>query len=233
MELSHDATMKKILFFVFTGAFGVILTLTIASVFFGFGQPTESERGTLFYTFIVETGVAVAALFYLVFGIKKNSNLVKDCNSCIAKLGDKFEILAHDIEFACKVLNVQRWGGLKFQAGDFRRLWKNFAYQPESEFFALSYIPAKEWSDEYAQRILVPTKSRIETDKIRAHRVFAIDSADELTRLERIIELHKKYGVPVSYVLVDKLVEKGVCKKPLDYSFLLIDNSTLVLFHLE
>lgn len=235
MDTTHDPAMKKILFYLFTSAFVIILLLTIASVFFNVGQPTETERNMLFYTFMVEVGVAVAALFYLVFGIRKNEDvtLVKDCNACISKLGDKFEVLAHDIEFACKVLNVQRYGGLKFQAGDFRKLWKRFAYEPEREFFVLSYIPAQEWTDDYAQRILIPTKSRIETDDIRARRIFAVDSTEELTTLARIIDLHKQYGVPVSYVFVDKLLEKGICKRPLDFSFMLIDNTTLVLFHLE
>lgn len=233
MELVHDEKMKNILFYIFTGAFALILALTIGSVFLGFGTPTKTERDTLFYTFIVEVGVAVVALFYLVFGIKKNSAIAKNCDECIAKFGDKFDVLAHDIEFACKVLNVQRYGGLKFHPGDFRKLWKHFAYQPEQEFFVLSYIPAQDWTDDYAHRILVPTKSRIETDKIRAHRIFAIDNTDELLTLKKIIELHKQYGVPVSYVLIDKLADNNICKKPLNYSFMLIDNNTLVLFHFE
>lgn len=233
MDPTHDSAMRKTLFYGSVGAFAIILLLTIAQVFFGFGQPTETERSRLFYTFMIETGLAVATLFYVTFGLRKNEGLTKNCNDCIIKFGNKVDVLTHDIEFACKVLNVQRYGGLKFQSGDFHRLWKHFAYQPEMEFLVLSYIPAHEWTDDYAQRILIPTKSRIETDKIRAHRIFAIDNATELVTLSMIIELHKQYGVPVSYVNVDKLVEKGVCKRPLEHSFILIDNSTLILFHLK
>lgn len=233
METMHDQVMKKTLFYIFTGAFVIILVLTIASVFFGFGQPTESERSRLFYTFIIETGAAVAALFYFTFGLRKSKGIAISCDDCLVKFGNKVDALAHDIEFACKVLNVQRYGGLKFRPGDFRKLWKHFAYQPESEFLALSYIPAQDWTDEYAHRILVPTKSRIETDNIRAHRVFAVDNENELATLSRIVELHKEYKVPVSYVYVDRLINGGVCKQSLNYSFILIDNNTLVLFHFD
>lgn len=228
-----SSAMKKTLFYGSTGAFAIVFVLTIASVFWGFGKPTETERSQLFYSFIIEIGVAVAALFYVTFDLRKNQDIVKNCDECLVKFGNKVDVLVHDIEFACKVLNVQGYGGLKFHAGDFHRLWKRFAYEPEIEFFVVSYIPAHEWTDDYAQRILVPTKSRIETDKIRALRIFVIDNDSELATLSKIIQLHKQYGIPVAYVSIDKLVEKGICKRPLDHSFILIDNNTLVLFHLE
>lgn len=233
MNTEHDMKIRTVLFYIFTGFFVIISILTIASVFFSLGQPSESERATLFYTFIIEIGLAVAALFYLVFGIKKAESITKNCDDCLVKFGDKINVLSHRIDFASKVLNLQKYGSLKFQKDDFRNLWKHFAYQPEKTFYAISHMPAKTWTEEYARRVLIPTKSRMETDGIHALRIFVLENQNELDVLSSIVELHKQYKIPVSYVLIDKLVENKVCKKPLDYSYILIDDNTLVLFHLK
>ncbi|MFH0780480.1 MAG: hypothetical protein V2B20_00780, partial [Pseudomonadota bacterium] len=58
----------------FSIAFIVIFLATAATVFLGFGQPTQDERSFLFKTFIVEIGLAVFALFYALFGIKRGTN---------------------------------------------------------------------------------------------------------------------------------------------------------------
>lgn len=63
--------MRWILFWVFVALFVVIVLGTLGAVFFGFGNLTESERSTLFNIFLVEIGVAVVALFYSIFGLKK------------------------------------------------------------------------------------------------------------------------------------------------------------------
>ncbi|MCP4977161.1 MAG: hypothetical protein GY931_13455 [Maribacter sp.] len=66
--------MRWILFYIFTALFVLIVVMTMATVFFGIGEPTENERDVLFKTFIVEIGLAVATLFYSLFGLKKQRN---------------------------------------------------------------------------------------------------------------------------------------------------------------
>lgn len=63
--------MGWILFVVFVCLFIIIVIGTLAAVFFDFGNLTEQESDTLFYVFLVEIGVAVVALFYSIFGLKK------------------------------------------------------------------------------------------------------------------------------------------------------------------
>jgi hypothetical protein len=69
----QEYRMRWIMFWVFITAFALILIFTISSVFFGYGQPTSEERRLLFKTFIVEVGIAIAALFYSLFGIKRGT----------------------------------------------------------------------------------------------------------------------------------------------------------------
>ena len=64
-------TMKWILFWVFIILFVTIVFLTLLSVFFGIGNPSENERSLLFKVFIVEIGLAVVALFYAMFNLKQ------------------------------------------------------------------------------------------------------------------------------------------------------------------
>jgi len=63
--------MRWILFWIFLVAFIIIFLATTATVFLGFGQCTQDERSLLFKTFIIEIGIAVAALFYALFGLKR------------------------------------------------------------------------------------------------------------------------------------------------------------------
>lgn len=66
-------TMKWILFWVFIVLFVIIVVLTLLSVFFGVGNPSENERNLLFKVFIIEIGVAVVALFYALFNLKQTA----------------------------------------------------------------------------------------------------------------------------------------------------------------
>lgn len=70
-QLEQLTKMRWILFWVITSLFVIIVMITLFVLFFGGGSATEEERSVLFYTFIVEIGVAVFALFYSVFGLKK------------------------------------------------------------------------------------------------------------------------------------------------------------------
>lgn len=66
--------MRWILFWVVTAAFVAILIPTILAVFFGVGNLTNEERSKLFSAFLLETAVAVFALFYSLFGLQKASS---------------------------------------------------------------------------------------------------------------------------------------------------------------
>ncbi|MCP5049054.1 MAG: hypothetical protein GY940_17925 [bacterium] len=70
-EIKQTNRMKWVLFYIFIGIFVVIVAGTIMVVFFGYGQPTEVERDILFKVFIGEIGLAVMALFKVLFGLKK------------------------------------------------------------------------------------------------------------------------------------------------------------------
>lgn len=70
-EIKQTKRMKWVLFCIFVMIFVVIVAGTIATVFFDFGKPTPEERGILFKVFIGEVGIAVLALFKVLFGLKK------------------------------------------------------------------------------------------------------------------------------------------------------------------
>jgi hypothetical protein len=63
--------MRNVLFCIFLLFFVVIVAATIATVFLDFGKPTPEERAVLFKVFMVEIGIAVLALFKILFGLKK------------------------------------------------------------------------------------------------------------------------------------------------------------------
>lgn len=63
--------MRNVLFCIFLLFFVVIVAGTIATVFLDFGKPTPEERAVLFKVFMVEIGIAVLALFKILFGLKK------------------------------------------------------------------------------------------------------------------------------------------------------------------
>ena len=94
---NQTTTMKWILFWVFVVLFAIIVILTLGSVFFGMGNPSENERSLLFKIFIGEIGLAVVALFYALFNLKQTvltrsrrvrldfSKYLRDINKFIAK----------------------------------------------------------------------------------------------------------------------------------------------------
>jgi hypothetical protein len=64
------STMRWVLFWIFAILFVLIVIATLAMIFFDFGNPQPEERRLLFKIFIGETGLAVIALFYAIFGLK-------------------------------------------------------------------------------------------------------------------------------------------------------------------
>lgn len=63
--------MRWVLFYIFASIFVIIVLGTLLMIFFGVGELTGKERDILFHTFIVEVGIAVIALFRLLFNLKK------------------------------------------------------------------------------------------------------------------------------------------------------------------
>lgn len=72
-NIDKYSKMKWILFLVFVIFFIIITSLTILAIFTDFGSLTSGERDILFKSFIVEIGISIVALFYVLFGLKKGS----------------------------------------------------------------------------------------------------------------------------------------------------------------
>jgi hypothetical protein len=71
LERKQNNRMRSVLFYIFIAIFVVIVAGTIGMVFFGLGRPEPHEREILFNVFIGEIGLAVLALFKVLFGLKK------------------------------------------------------------------------------------------------------------------------------------------------------------------
>lgn len=73
--LAQTEKMRWIVFYIFIGLFVLIVLVTIAAVFYGFGNVPQEVRQSVFNIYIIEIGVAVIALFYSLFGLKKDREL--------------------------------------------------------------------------------------------------------------------------------------------------------------
>jgi thiol:disulfide interchange protein len=71
MISSQSDRMRWYLLWVFVGLFIVVSVLTILSLFFGIGNLNERHEGKLVTAFVLEVGLAVAALFYSLFALKR------------------------------------------------------------------------------------------------------------------------------------------------------------------
>jgi len=69
---------KAILFYLFVGVYGLTALGTLAMLFLGFGNVQDAERSILISSFLVETAVAICALFYTVWGINKKDKTSED-----------------------------------------------------------------------------------------------------------------------------------------------------------
>ncbi len=63
--------MRWYIFWIFIALFVIASILTILGLFFGVGDLNERHEDKLVMAFVIEVGVAVAALFYSLFGLKK------------------------------------------------------------------------------------------------------------------------------------------------------------------
>ncbi len=71
MDPEQARIMRWALFWIIVTLYVVIVLATLSTLFLEFGNLTTQERGTLFTVFLVEIGVAVFALFYAIFGLRK------------------------------------------------------------------------------------------------------------------------------------------------------------------
>ena len=92
---------RWILFWTFWGIFVLTSVAVLAMLFLDFGSVQESERKVLVNTFLTETGVAIIALFYSLFGLsKKGSESDKD--------GEIKEIKSRDNYIKAQVSAINR-----------------------------------------------------------------------------------------------------------------------------
>lgn len=82
----QNSKIGNLLFITFWLVYVLTAVGTLAMLFLGFGTVQASERGTLINTFLVESAVAVFALFYSVFGLKKGSISSKSDQDTIEKI---------------------------------------------------------------------------------------------------------------------------------------------------
>jgi hypothetical protein len=68
---SQFERMRWYIFWIFIILFVIASVLTILGLFFGIGNLSERHEDKLVLAFVIEVGVAVAALFYSLFGLKK------------------------------------------------------------------------------------------------------------------------------------------------------------------
>ena len=67
----QNQKIGNLLFITFWLVYVLTAVGTLAMLFLGFGTVQDSERSILINTFLVESAVAIFALFYSVFGLKK------------------------------------------------------------------------------------------------------------------------------------------------------------------
>jgi len=72
-QIDQLIKMRWILFWVITSLFVLVVAATLGIMFLGGGNLNGQERSILFNSFIVEIGVAVFALFYSIFGLRKHA----------------------------------------------------------------------------------------------------------------------------------------------------------------
>ena len=98
--------MKWILFWVFLALFVLMVLGTLATVFLGFGSPTESERALMVKGLIIEVAASIVALFYSVFRLNKSpedldelqNEKIQEISSSIENLNKKFNLFESRVD---------------------------------------------------------------------------------------------------------------------------------------
>jgi len=107
-QIKQERAMRWILFWIFVVLFVLVVLGTLGAVFLGFGQLQGRERDTLFNVFLIEIGVAVVALFYSIFGLKKKaaskSTEQEDLNLIPSKYDEIFNV-EQSLDFYNRIAN--------------------------------------------------------------------------------------------------------------------------------
>lgn len=72
--MTNDTQTKNLLLYVFLSIYVLTAIGTLAMLFLGFGAVKDSERQLLINTFLIESALAIGALFYSLWGLKKKED---------------------------------------------------------------------------------------------------------------------------------------------------------------
>ena len=72
--MSSDTNTKNLLLYVFLGIYVLTALGTLSMLFLGVGAVLDDERSLLINTFLVESAVAISALFYSLWGLKQKED---------------------------------------------------------------------------------------------------------------------------------------------------------------
>jgi hypothetical protein len=73
-QMEQNKKAKALLLYTFLSIYIVSALGTLAMLFLGFGEVKEGERALLINAFLIETAIAIGALFYSVWEIKKKED---------------------------------------------------------------------------------------------------------------------------------------------------------------
>lgn len=76
--MEENLKAKKLLLYTFLGIYCLTALGTLSMLFFGFGEVLDGERTLLINTFLVETSIAIGALFYSVWDIRKKEDITRE-----------------------------------------------------------------------------------------------------------------------------------------------------------
>jgi hypothetical protein len=213
--------------------FGILLIFATGSVLAGITSNNPNVQLLTFAVFFISLTASIVVI-WLVISSKKDVRQLKLTEE-ILRLSGRIDRLSNEIESACKLINIMHYGSLSFPPEQFYSIWKKLMYDLENKFYAISYINAEEWTQEYAKRLLSQLKSKIDTEHADVNRIFLIDDLSELQKLSEIIELHQRYGINISYVETKQLYEltPPIYEKPFIFGFILIDDMRLAIFRFD
>ncbi len=97
--MEQNIKAKALLLYSFLGIYCLTALGTLGMLFFGFGEVRDSERALLINTFLVETAVAIGALFYSVWEIRKKEEITRE-------KAESFSINSLENAFQDKVIPV-------------------------------------------------------------------------------------------------------------------------------
>ncbi|MGY6274356.1 hypothetical protein [Methylomonas sp. MgM2] len=106
--MDQNTKAKNLLLYVFLTIYVLTALGTLSMLFFGIGAVRDDERQLLINTFLIESAVAIAALFYSLWGLKKKEDAVLEHTKelIVNPLEESFKDLVIPIE-ALRLPQVQ------------------------------------------------------------------------------------------------------------------------------